>query len=61
MMTHDPPSLTQAEAAKRLGVSRWTVRRMLNNGRLRGVWIGSRTRIPGSEVERLLRAREETP
>lgn len=60
MMTHDPPSLTQAETARRLGVSRWTVRRMLNNGRLRGAWIGSRTRIPASEVDRILRAQEET-
>lgn len=60
MMTHDPPllTLTQAEAARRLGVSRWTVRRMLNAGQLRGVWVSNRTRVPAVEVERVLEGRQ---
>lgn len=59
MMTHDPPllTLTQAETARRLGVSRWTVRRMLDTGELRGVQVSRRTRVPAAEVARVLQGR----
>jgi excisionase family DNA binding protein len=57
MMTHDPPLLTQAETARRLGVSRWTVGRMLRSGQLRGVQVSRRTRVPATEIERVREGR----
>jgi excisionase family DNA binding protein len=42
-----------------LKVDRITVYRMLNDGRLRGIKIGSQWRFPHSEIERLLGGQEE--
>lgn len=40
-----------AEAAKMLGVSRWTMYRMLDDGRLRALRIGGVQKIRRSEIE----------
>jgi excisionase family DNA binding protein len=52
--------LTVEEAADRLGASLWTVRRWLQQGRIRGVMPGGRRlgwRIPASEIDQLLTPR----
>ncbi len=46
--------LTVDEAAFALHVGRVTIYKLLNEGRLRRVKIGSRTVIPRGELERLL-------
>jgi excisionase family DNA binding protein len=54
----DDHYLTVAQVATRLQLARETIRRMLREGRLRGVRLGARKagwRIPASEAERLLR------
>jgi excisionase family DNA binding protein len=43
-----------AEAARILGVSTFTVRRLANAGALRTVNVGSRRLVPFSEVERVV-------
>lgn len=42
------------EAARIIGVGRTTMHKMLNQGRIRPVKVGSRTIIPKSEIDRLL-------
>jgi excisionase family DNA binding protein len=52
--------LTTEQAADQLGASVWTVRRWLNEGRIKGVMPGGRRlgwRIPQAEITRLLRPR----
>lgn len=49
------PPLKLKEAAKRLGRSVSTIRRMLKNGQLHSVEIGSRQLIPATEIDRLLK------
>lgn len=52
--------LTVEEAADRLGASIWTIRRWLQQGRIKGVQPGGRRlgwRIPASEIDALLRPR----
>lgn len=44
--------LTPAEVAKRLGMSRSTVRRRILNGDLKAVKVGTHHRIPLAEYER---------
>ena len=43
-----------AEAARILGVSTFTVRRLANAGALRTVNVGARRLVPFSEVERVV-------
>jgi excisionase family DNA binding protein len=40
---HQPEHLTLAEAADRIGVSRWTVRRWVNAGKLTAIHPGGGT------------------
>jgi len=47
-------ALSPKDAAKSLGISRATLYRMINTGRLRVVKIGSRTVIPASCLLALL-------
>jgi excisionase family DNA binding protein len=46
--------LTQAEAAEALGVSRWTIQRMLRDGTLPHVVVGRSRVIRKADVEDLL-------
>lgn len=46
--------LTIQETAHRLGVSRPTVREMINLGQLRAVEVGRLRRVPAWQVENLL-------
>jgi excisionase family DNA binding protein len=43
-----------AEVARLLGVSHFTIRRLIDRGHIRAVNIGTRWLIPASEVERIL-------
>jgi acetyl-CoA synthetase len=47
--------LTVEEVSKRLKLTPLTIRRMLNDGRLRGTKVGRVWRVFESEVDRLLR------
>jgi excisionase family DNA binding protein len=40
---HQPEHLTLAQAADRIGVSRWTVRRWVNSGKLQAIHPGGGT------------------
>jgi len=42
------------EAAERLGVSHWAVRRWIKSGKLRAVRLGRRVLIEPAELERLV-------
>ncbi len=46
------------EAARALGCGRTTVFKLIREGRLRAVKLGTRTVIPRSEIGRLLNARD---
>lgn len=50
----DAPLLSTAETAARLGVTKQTVSRWINEGSLAHARVGGRYRIPASEVDRLL-------
>jgi excisionase family DNA binding protein len=54
MNEHETVGLSEKEAARRLGVSLSTVRRLRARGELRSVRIGERVVVPSSEVARLL-------
>jgi excisionase family DNA binding protein len=43
--------LTVGEAARRLGVSRWTVRRMVDTGELRGVDVRHMLRVENQSID----------
>lgn len=43
-----------AEVAQLLGVSHFTIRRLIDRGHIRAVNIGTRWLIPAAEVERIL-------
>lgn len=47
-------ALTIEEAARELRLSPLTVRRWVRAGKLRGVWLGNRWRVPRDELVRLL-------
>ena len=47
-----PATLTPAEAAARLGMSRSTVTRRIRNGEIKAVKVGTHHRIPIREFER---------
>ncbi len=49
-----------AEAARIIGIGRTTMHKLLNQGRLRPIKIGSRTIIPRSEIDRLLNGTDDT-
>ncbi len=51
---HEEVLLTYAIVEKRLGVSRMTVYRMINNGTLEGVKFRGNARITKSSLERLI-------
>lgn len=53
-MTDDLRAFTLPEAAERLGVSTRTLQRMAAKGDLRLARLGSATRVPASELARLL-------
>lgn len=40
---HQPEHMTLAQAADRIGVSRWTVRRWVNDGKLQAIHPGGGT------------------
>jgi excisionase family DNA binding protein len=42
-----------SEVAKTLGVSHFTIRRLINAGEIKAVSIGTRRLVPTSEVERI--------
>lgn len=46
--------LTLPEAADRLGISHWTVRRWATSGRIDSVRLGRRRLIPEQAVEKLI-------
>jgi len=48
--------LSPKELEERLSISRWTVYKMLEDGRIRSVKISRLVRIPESEVEQLIRS-----
>jgi excisionase family DNA binding protein len=48
--------LKRPEAAKRLGVSASTYRRLIRAGQLREVAIGRARRLPESEIDRFIQA-----
>lgn len=54
---HNLRAATVMETAEMLGVSRWTVQRMIAAETLQSVKIGKSRRIPYSEIERVLHAR----
>ncbi|MFF0492859.1 helix-turn-helix domain-containing protein [Nocardia sp. NPDC004068] len=47
--------LTLAEACSRLRLSKWSVYKLMHNGELRTVKVGSRRFVPLREVERFLK------
>ncbi len=47
--------LSPHELAERLSISRWTVYKMLGDGRIQSVKIGRLVRIPESEVTRIVK------
>lgn len=48
-------SLTSVSyASKRLGVSPFTVRRLIDAGALKAVHVGARVLIPAAEIERVI-------
>ena len=47
--------LSPHELADRLSISRWTVYKMLGDGRIQSVKIGRLVRIPESEVTRIVK------
>ena len=51
-------ALTIAQFAEALGVSRWTVHRLIATEAIRSTKIGRSRRIPSTEIERLLAERE---
>lgn len=46
--------LTIAEACKVLRTSRWTIRRLLDSGKLEAIKVGRRVRITRASVERYI-------
>ena len=55
---HTLRAATVRETAEMLGVSRWTIQRMIAADTLHSVKIGKSRRIPVSEISRLLGERE---
>lgn len=54
----EPPLLTVTQTAVRLSVSRWTVYRLIRDGKLHGIRVRGGRRFRESEIERYLRAAE---
>ncbi len=48
--------LSPHELADRLSISRWTVYKMLGDGRIQSVKLGRLVRIPPDEVQRLIQS-----
>ena len=46
--------LSPHELAERLSISRWTVYKMIGDGRIQSIKIGRLVRIPDSEVNRIV-------
>lgn len=53
-LTDDRPLLDQEKAARRLGVSRWTVRRLVDAGELKPVKVGTSLRYRQADIEQYL-------
>jgi excisionase family DNA binding protein len=49
-----------SESARIVGVGRTTMHKMIREGRIRPVKIGTRTVIPKSEIDRLLNGTDDT-
>ena len=47
--------LSPHELAERLSISRWTVYKMIGDGRIQSIKIGRLVRIPDSEVLRIVK------
>ncbi len=47
--------LSPHEVAERLSISRWTVYKMIGDGRIQSIKIGRLVRIPDSEVSRIVK------
>ena len=52
----EPLAVSCEEAGRLLGVSRFTIRRAIKQGRLQAVRVGRRVLIPVAELERLISA-----
>jgi len=48
------PLLSPHQLAERLSISRWTVYKMIGDGRIQSIKIGRLVRIPESEVLRIV-------
>ncbi len=48
-------------ASKRLGVSPFTIRRLIDTGALKAVHVGARVLIPTAEIERVVERGAGTP
>jgi len=59
MSDPSPPLRTMTHAAARLGVTRWTLRRWIDNGGVRPVRMNGRNYLTDAEIERILRTRGE--
>lgn len=49
-----PILLNVAQCAQLLGISHWTVRRLLSTGKLPGVRIGSRVLVRASDIDNFI-------
>lgn len=58
MSTKQHAAATVQEFAEALGVSRWTIQRLIATDAIRSTKIGRSRRIPWSEAARLLSERE---
>ena len=52
-------SLSLKESGRALGLSEWTIRRMVLDGRIRGRKLGAQWRVPLAEIESLAAAGAE--
>jgi len=55
-----PATMTRSEIARRLGIHRHTLTKMIERGEVKVASIGLRRRIPTSELARLLATATET-
>ena len=51
---------TISQAAELIGVSRWTLKKAIDEGQIKAVLISKRLRVPQAEIERLNSPKEDT-
>ena len=56
---HDELVVTVAEAADRLKISEWMIRKLINDGSLRSLKVGSRRLIPVHDLISFLNERSD--